>query len=506
MISVGDREQIRRAYFVEHKSIRRIAAELGHSRDTVNKALRSAEGATYRLREPRTAPVLGAYKARIDTLLAEEAQMPAKQRFTSHKIYELIEKEGYGGAESSVRADVGRQRQAKRRPAVFLPLEFDPGTDAQVDWGEAMAIIGGEEVTVQLFFMRLCYSRRLFVRAYPSQKQESFLDGHVHAFHFFQGVPHRIAYDNLKAAVKRILEGRNRQEQETFIVFRSHYLYESRFCTPGQGHEKGGVEGSVGFGRRNYLVPIPQVASFDELNAHLLAACLADDQRKVDGQPTSIGAAWQAECGQLLPLPARDFDCCVVRPVCLTPYSQVEFETNRYSVPVDEAQPHLTLKAYPFRIEILNQEKQIACHPRCYGRKQEVCDPLHYLPLLAQRPGAFEHAKPLRRWREEWPAVYEQLLARLQASDPEDSSQGIREFVRILQLHTRYPAHLIEQAITQALQHGCVRADGVELCLRQLLLPELNPPSLDLIDHPQLMGIGTQELDLHRYEQLLGGS
>ena len=264
-------------------------------------------------------------------------------------------------------------------------------------------------------------------------------------FSIFRGCRRRLTYDNLKAAVQRILDGHTRQEQQAFIVFRSHYLFESYFCTPGEGHEKGSVEHSVGFDRRNFMVPIPQVASFEALNAHLLAQCLADDQRQVTGQATTIGEAWRLEQPSLRPLPTRDFDCCVTRPATLTPYSQVVFETNRYSVPADSPYTQVVIKAYPFRLEILHLDRVLASHPRCYGREQDIFDPLHYLSLLEQRPGAFEHAKPIRRWREGWPPIYEQLLARLRAEGPD--GHGVREFVRILRLHREHPAEQIEQAI-----------------------------------------------------------
>lgn len=503
MISVEDREKFRRAYFLEKKSLRQIAREQHVARKTVRKAIASAEPETYTLSVGRSAPVLGPYKPRIDALLAENQRLPAKQRYTGHKIYLQIVQDGYQGSESTVRGYIGQQRRAQKRPQIYLPLEFDPGTDAQVDWGEAVADIAGQRLTVQLFCMRLCYSRKLFLMAFPTQKQEAFLEGHVQAFHFFQGVPQRITYDNLKAAVHKILSGRTRQEQQAFVAFRSHYLFESHFCTPGQGHEKGGVEHAVGFGRRNFLVPIPQVSSFAELNALLLAQCQQDDARQVAGQPVTIGVAWGMERSALHPLPAKDYPCCVTRPVSLTPYGQVEFESNRYSVPADKAQPQLVLKAYPFRVEILYLNQLLASHPRCYGRNQDIFDPRHYLPLLEQRPGAFEHAKPIRRWRETWPTAYEQLLARLQAEQTE--GQGIREFVRILRLHEQYPANLVEQAVVQALEYGCLHADGVLLCLRQLLHPEPAVVTLDLSAHPRL-GSDIAPPDLRRYEQLLAGS
>lgn len=504
MIKVEEREAVRRAYFIEKKSLRQIARELKMARKTVRKAIEQAEPAVYTLHTPRPAPKLGAYQVRIDALLAEAEQMPRKQRYTGHKIFQLLQQEGYQGAESSVRAYIGRRRRAQRRPPVYLPLEFDPGVDAQVDWGEAQVILAGVPVTVQIFCMRLCYSRRLFLMAFPAQTQEAFFSGHVHAFHFFAGVPQRISYDNLKAAVHAVLQGHTRREQHAFVVFRSHYLFASHFCTPGQAHEKGGVEHSVGFGRRNFLVPIPAVADFAELNQRLLAQCQADDGRQVDGQPRPIGEAWQLERHALRPLPAQDYRCCLTRVVTLTPYSQVEFETNRYSVPADKAQRHLVLRAYPFHVEILDQETVLATHPRGYARHQEIIDPLHYLPLLEQRPGAFDHAKPLRRWRTQWPPVYEQLLAQLRAADAE---QGVREFVRVLTLHRHYPAPQVEAAVAQALAYGTIHADGVELCLRQLQPTAALPPALDFAAHPQLTPLDrpVPAPDLQCYNQLLGG-
>jgi hypothetical protein len=384
---------------------------------------------------------------------------------------------------------------------VYIPLEFDPGTDAQVDWGEAIAIVADQRTTAQVFFMRLCYSRRLFVMAFPAQKQEAFFEGHVRAFHHFQGVPQRISYDNLKVAVQRILEGRTRQEQQKFTVFRSHYLFESHFCTPGQGHEKGRVEGGVGFGRRNFMVPPPNVASFDELNAHLLAACLEDDERCVDRQPMAIGEAWEVEKPYLLQLPEKDFECCVVDAVTLNGFGQVEFETNRYSVPAEDAYRNLVIKAYPFRVDVLHLDNVIASHPRCYGKKQDILDPLHYLPLLEQRPGAFDHAKPIRRWRESWPPAYERLLARLREQWPD--GKGVQEFVRILRLHEEHPAELIVQAVEQALAYGCIHLDGVQLCLRQLVEPEPLMSAIDLSAWPELAEVGSQALDLRLYDELL---
>jgi transposase len=509
MISVERRERIRRAYYVEGKSMRRIANELRHSYWTVRDAVESAQVRRYTLQAPKPAPVLGPYQQRIDELLLASEQMPRKQRYTGRKVYELLKAEGYQGSASNLRRYIGERRRELKRPQVYLPLSFEPGVDAQVDWGEAIARLQGEVVKVELFVMRLCYSRKLFVMAFPTERQEAFFAGHVAAFHHFGGVPQRLSYDNLKIAVKRILEGRNRQEQESFVAFRSHYLFESRYCTPNQGHEKGGVEHGVGYARRNFLVPMPVAASFAELNAWLLAACQADDARRVDRQVATIAEMWKSEQPYMRTLP-DDFVCCRSHEVTLNPYGQVVFETNRYSVPAELARKHLTLRAYPFHIEILDRTQVIARHQRCYGRQQDLLDPLHYLPLLAERPGAFEHATPLQSWRRHWSPVYEQLLAHLRQNTPGTSAeqverQAIRTFIHILMLQRDYPAAQVEQAVTTALATGIAHLEGVRYCLHRLLDPTPQLLPLKLTHQPHLATIGTQPVTLADYNQLLGG-
>ena len=505
MLDVTEWEQIRRMHFVEGKGVREIARETGRARRTVTRMLESEEPPKYRRKQKAKARVMADYKERIRGMLRENKTLPRKQRWTSPRIYEQIKAEGFEGAESTVRHFVAQVRKELKKPEVYLPLEFDPATDAQVDWGEADVIYEGEQRTVQLFYMKLCYSRRTFMMAFPNQRQEAFFAAHVAAFDFFGGVPHRISYDNLKTAVQKVLKGRNRIEQDAFIQFRGTYLFASHFCQVAAGNEKGIVENSVGFGRRRFLVPLPRVESFAELNAYLLEKCRADDARQVSGQPATIGQMWLEERTLLRPTPTHPYDCCRVRPVKVNRYSQVQLETNRYSVPCDSGATSLTAKLYPLTVKLYKagQAEPVAVHGRCYGRYQEVVDPLHYLPLLVKRPYAFQHTKPLRRWRKEWPPVYEQLLTHLQQKWPE--GRGIREFVAILHLHQHYPAAAIAEAIEWALVHSCAHLDGVRLWLHQLPLVEPVFKPLDLRDQPRLLRVGQQPVRAADYDGFLGG-
>lgn len=216
---------------------------------------------------------------------------------------------------------------------------------------------------------------------------------------------------------------------------------------------------------------------------------------------SALGKPERREQPYLRPLPARPFDCCVTRQVHLNGYSQVTYETNRYSVPTEQARQEVTLKASPFEVQILFEGTLLARHARCYAREQDVFDPLHYLWLLEQRPGAFEYARPLRQWRPDWPASYHRLLHKLRETWPE--GRGVKEFVRILRLHESAKAELVEQAIEQALSYGCPHLDGVKLCLEQLQVPTPARSLLDLSNKPHLAEVGTQAVDLTCYEQLL---
>lgn len=507
LLPLLERETIRRAYHVEGKSIRQISRETGHCRDAIRKAITDDPSHMKSLQYPqsRPAPIFSPFQARIEEMLLQNDQLPRKQQYTAHRIYAILKAEGYQGAESRIRQFVGEWKRLHEAPPVFLPLDYDPGKDAQCDWGEATAIIGGVKRTVQYFVMRLCYSRRTFVMMFPSQNQESFLFAHVQAFNFFGGVPARISYDNLATAVKLAFDKKDKRkkrlENRTFVAFRSHYLFESHFCTPAAGWEKGQVEHGVKFSRENYLVPIPEAASFEELNRVLVERCLQDDSRRVSRQPITIGQAWEQERPLLQPLPRFAYDCCDLVTVRLTPYSQATYETNRYSVPVSRARREVTLKAYPFHVDIYDKADLIARHTRSYEKEQDIFDPLHYLSLLEQRPGAFDYATPMKRWRKEWPASYHRMLADLKEKWPE--GRGVQEFVRILQLHKDYPAPVLEQAIEQALSYGCVHLDGVLHCLRQLTDLKEEPKRLDLSDRPDLENIGNQPVDLSRYEKLL---
>ena len=494
MLNVDQKEQIRRAFFIEGKSIRKIARERHHDRRTVRAAIRDAGPSRYKLTEPRSRPVLGPYVAMIEEWLAKDQISPPKQHHTSRRIYHrLVEEHGYTGGESTVR-DYVHNHRARQRP-VFIPLAYEPGEDAQVDFGEAMVIMKGRPLTVQLFVGRLCFSKIPFLTASPNQQQEALFEGHDKAFDFFGGVPHTVWYDRMSQAVKKSLPGQRPEEQEAFIAFRSHYLFESRFCNPREAHEKGLVENLVGYSRRNYMVPVPEVNSFQELTDLLRQRCLAEAGRRLRGETETIGEMWKQERPDLLPLPDHPFPCCRTVPVRPNRLSMVTFQTNRYSVPVEHASGVLLLRAFVDRVEITDGTKVVAIHERCYGREQDILDVFHYLPLLKQRPGAFDHAKPLKMWAH--PAILDRYLARLR--ERLSYRAATMEFLRVMELCVTHSLDEVAVAVEQAMTLGSLGANTMAYLLRANRTPR--EPAAVLASAPACPQV--MDRDLSQYDRFI---
>ena len=215
--------------------------------------------------------------------------------------------------------------------------------------------------------------------------------------------------------MKKILRGQQREETIRFIAFRSHWRFEASFCTPGEGHEKGGVEGEVGYFRRNYLVPVPQARDWEALNHFLLAGCRREERRTLAGRSQPVGEALVLEREHLLPCAPEGFDLADLSFPVVDSSRCVRVKTNAYSVPLC---PGLTVQAktYASSVEIWHQGKLVACHERCYRRKQQVLDLEHYLDVLERKPGAFSGSKPLEQWRQQgrWPASYDGFVWGLQ--------------------------------------------------------------------------------------------
>jgi transposase len=323
--------RVRRAVLVEGRSQREVAREFGISRKTIQKMLRYAVPPGYQRQQPVKRPKLGPWLGVIESMQEEDQRRPAKQRHTAKRIFERLKEEhGFTGGYTIVK-DYVRTATLRGRE-MFVPLTH-PAGEAQADFGEALVIIAGVERKAHYLAMDLPHSDDCFVVAFPAETTEAFLEGHVRAFAYFGGVPTRILYDNTKIAVAKILGGEQRQRTRAFSELQSHYLFADKFGRPAKGNDKGKVEGLVGYARRNFMVPVPRVQSWDELNAHLEAQCRRRRSRRLRGQSETIGERFERDRAALLPLPTAPYEACEKVAARVSSLALVRYRGNDYSVP-----------------------------------------------------------------------------------------------------------------------------------------------------------------------------
>ena len=419
--------RVRRAVMVDGMSIREASRVFGLHRDTVRKMLVFSVPPGYLRQSPPKRPKLEPFTGVIDRILEDDLGRPRKQRHTAKRIFERLREEYRFDGQYTIVKDYVREHRRQSRE-VFVPLSHAPG-HAQCDFGEALVVIGGVEQKAHCFVIDLPHSDGCFVKAYPAETTEAFLDGHVSAFAFLGGVPQSILYDNTKLAVARILGDGRRKRTRAFTELQSHYLFDDRFGRPGKGNGKGKVEGLVGYVRRNFLVPIPSFANFEALNTYLEQRCLERMDAKLRGHSETIGQRMERDLEVLLPLPPVAYDACEKQAGRVSSLSLVRYRTNDYSAPVAYGHRDVLVRGYVDQVVISCGSEVIAKHHRSYERDDFVYDPIHYLPLLERKPGALDQAAPLQSW--ELPEDFGTLRRLLESRM---GRRGKREFVQVLRL------------------------------------------------------------------------
>jgi transposase len=477
MYAVEKYAAVRQFVFVEGKSRREAARFFGLSRDTVGRMCRYSEPPGYVRTKPPEKPKLGRLLPAVDAILEWDKSAPPKQRHTAKRIFERLRAEhGYGGGYTSVK-DYVRIAKGRMRET-FVPLVHPPG-HAQVDFGEAIGIIGGVRQKLHVFFMDLPHSDAPFIKAYPAETTEAFLDGHVAAFAFFGGVPHSVLYDNTKLAVARILGDGKRARTQAFTGLVSHYLFRDRFGRPGKGNDKGKVEGLVKNGRRRFLTPVPSASSYDELNAKLAVLCREEWDRQAGRHAETIGERLMADLSAFRELPAGTFEPCEKRSARVSSTLQVRYRMNDYSVPMAYGYREIVVKGFVEEVVIVCGAEEIARHKRSYGRAEFVCDPRHYLALIEQKPGALDQAAALQGWP--LSPAFTDLRRMLETRM---GNRGKREFVQVLRLMETFPEAIVATAVSDAIRLGAPGFDAV----KQLVIARIEhrPPRLDTSAYPYL--------------------
>lgn len=429
---------------------------------------------------PKRGSRLDPYRDVIDGWLRDDLDAPRKQRHTAKRIFDrLLDEHEATGVVSygMVRDYVATRRreiriEAGREPAAtFIPQEHLPGREAEVDFGEVAIRLRGELVTCALFSLRLSYSGKAVHRISASAGQEAFFEGHAHAFNVLGGVPTgKIRYDNLKAAVASVIGfSRQRVEADRWTAFRSHYGIEAFYCQPGiQGaHEKGGVEGQIGWFRRNHLVPVPEVDSLAELNALVDVWDIRDDSRRIGSRARTVGEHFATEQPLLAPLPTEPFETGRWFTPRVDRYAQISVRMNKYSVPACMVGRQVRVLLHASDLVVFDGKTEIARHERLMTKGSTRVDLDHYLEVLLRKPGALPGATALEQARAagRFTPVHDSWWAA--ACKAHGDAEGTRALIEVLMLHRHLRHDQVVAGLAAALNAGALTADAVALEARK---------------------------------------
>jgi transposase len=495
MLVVETVAKIRRAYFVQGRSIKAICRELGISRKVVRKVLRS-EATEFRYeRGEQPLPRIGPWQDALDQLLASNEGKQRRERLTLIRIFEALRGLGYEGGYDAVRRYARDWQRGRAATSVggFIPLSFAPGEAYQFDWSHEIVVMSGVTVTVKVAHMRLCHSRMMFFRAYPRETQEMVFDAHERAFGFFKGACTRGIYDNMKTAVDAIFVGKDRQYNRRFLQMCSHHLVEPVACTPASGWEKGQVENQVGLVRERFFTPRLRVKTYDELNAWLTDKCIA--YAKAHPHPErpdrTVWAIFEEERPNLVPYRGR-FDGFHALPASVSKTCLVRFDNNKYSVNASAVGRPVEIHAYADRIVIRQDGRTVAEHARHHGRGETIYDPWHYVPVLARKPGALRNGAPFKDWV--LPASLDRVRRKLAGSD-----DGDRQMVAILATVLTDGLPAVEAACAQAMSEGVHSSDVII----NILARQRDPGPVASIVTPDALKLRHAPVaDCARYDQL----
>lgn len=468
---------IRRDARVEGLSVRELARRHGVHRRTVRAALASAEPLPRKI-QVRVSPRLAPFREAIDQMLRTDLDAPRKQRHTATRVLARLAEE-HGATElsySTVRDYVRIRRveieieEGRRRVDAFVPQGHAPGAEAEVDFGDVWIVLAGVKTKCHMFVFRLSHSGKAVHRIYSTQSQEAFLQGHIEAFDAIGGIPTRhIRYDNLTSAVTKVLFGRRRDENDRWVLFRSHYGFDAFYCEPGirGAHEKGGVEGEVGRFRRNRLSPMPEVNSLAELNERLVAWDEADEARRIDTRIRSVGEDFSVEKPLLAALPEDRFDPGLPLTPRVDRSSLITVRMAKYSVPSGLIGRQVRVSLGAAEVVVFDGRAEVARHARVVARGGESVDLDHYLDVLKMKPGALPGSTALAAARATgaFTSAHEAFWAAARKTDGD--STATRELIDVLLLHRSMAAADVVAGLRSALLVGAVTADVVAVEARR---------------------------------------
>jgi transposase len=445
MLKVDQVHAIRHQVLVQGRSSRVVALELGVSRNTVRRYLKRPEPVRVE-REARPRPTWEAVRPRLEQLLEEwSTRTTAKQRITGTRIVRQLREEGFVVGTTLIRDYLRERRRAAME--AHVPLVHRPGDDTLVDFFEVYADIEGERRKGAMFLVRPMHSGKDFAILYERQDQVSFLDGHVRAFEHFGAVPQRCVYDNLSAAVTKIVMP-HRVLTDRFRALVNHYAFEPCFARPGEGHDKGGVE-SRGRGiRLQHLTPIPIGTSWAAISRDLQARLDADAMHRRDAQGRTSVERFAEDLAAMRPLPPTRFEARKIVPVSIPRNTRVRVEGAWYSLPSTWKFLDATAFVAPDEVTFTCRGQSTVKPRKAFG--ESLIDYRDYVPELRKKPQAVRQVAPelLADLGEPYGRLWELLV---QAHGAAEAASVLARFLGAIHEHGEEP---VRQAVLASMQAG----------------------------------------------------
>lgn len=475
------------------KSIREISRETGHHRSTVSKYVNGAV-VKYSRRVTYESPVSESIRPFVEKWYMDDMRGPKKQRRTAQKIYDdLVSHYGYKGSYSTVKVLFRKIRGRTRE--VFVPRATVPCEYMEFDFGYAKALSGGEEIELILHCYQLIYSNDIFVYVSQSEKQESMFYSHKLAFEHFEGVPQKVRYDNLSQAVKRVLTGKLRDENDSFRTFRELFGYQAEFCERNKGWQKGDVEGLVGYVRRNYFSPVPTITDLEEVNRELSLWCKSlREKRKVYGTQKSVGEYYEVEKRQLQALPSGKTEVGRYTTASANHYSLISVADVFYSVPSEYAYRQLDVLITIKEIIVTFKKQEIARHQRSFEKGMQIFDPLHYLSVYLEKPYTAINSKPIRQLPEVFSRFFECAYHKGYGT--------VRECIKLLTLLKEYSVEELKLAIEMAMMYETYDPAAIKQILLQLTNNQPCVKRLEVAPNSRIE-VNIPQVELERYNSLI---
>jgi transposase len=436
-------------------------------------------------------PVLGPYIETINKWLESDKTEPRKQRHTIQRVYDRLKKEeGYTGSYSTVKRYIARKKAKDKKVGEgYLPIAQPPG-HAQIDFGQFKYYDGlGAAQTGYELVATFPYSNAGWMQVFPSENQECLLSGLIRIFNHIGGVFALARLDNMSTAVVEIHKGGERVLCDGFIRFKLHYRFQSVFCNPAKGNEKGNVENKVGYVRRNLLVPVPTIADFTGFNEELLKRCDENHERGHYRHGKTISELWLEEKQHLLKLPDYEYNVYRYESLAVNKNGFILIDTVRYGLSPEMSGTIVQAKIYFDKVEVYHDHCLLKTFKRSYEKNSEVCDWREYLGALTKKPGAVPHT----RFFGQMPKLWQQYLSE---SDNRERKSALLLLMEIVEDGNEA---LCDEALELARDNGRTDADSIRQCYYMIARAEYHPSPLTLSTDPPHSGYAP---DLTVYDRL----